>query len=255
MVLTSRSTARPLEPLPGGRLAALAARLHGWRPGLPSLAWLGGAAVGLLGVLLALGWVLARVANDGALGRFDAGMARSLAGDRTDGLTTLTGAVTLLAETITVIVIGTVAFLVARFAFRRWREPLLILAAVLGEVLIFLAVTLLVDRERPPVPKLDEAPPTSSFPSGHTAASVALYGSLAVIAWHHLRRRGARVAVAVVLGLIPVLVAAARVYRGMHYLTDVLGGILLGSVWLAAAVAAIQLGVAHSRVSDKGSTR
>jgi undecaprenyl-diphosphatase len=209
------------------------------------VAWLAGAAVALLALLVAVGWLLDQEGGTG-LGRLDTNIVKDLADGRSPGLTSATAAITLLAETYSVIAIGTLAFVITRFAFSRWREPMLILAAITGEVLIFLAVTLLIDRKRPPVPKLDEAPPTSSFPSGHTAASIALYGSLAVIAWQHLRDRRVAIAVAVVLGVIPLLVGAARVYRGMHFPTDVLGGLLLGSLWLCAAVAAVRIGAVHT---------
>ncbi|HEV2824141.1 MAG TPA: phosphatase PAP2 family protein, partial [Actinomycetota bacterium] len=45
--------------------------------------------------------------------------------------------------------------------------------------------------------------------------------------------------------VLPLLVASSRLYRGMHYLSDVLGGVLLGGLWLAATVRGIRLGAAH----------
>jgi undecaprenyl-diphosphatase len=105
---------------------------------------------------------------------------------------------------------------------------MLVAVAVAGEVTIFVTVTLLVDRGRPPVKHLDAAPPTSSFPSGHTAAAVALYGALAVLASERARSalvRGLFIALAV---LVPLVVAVSRMYRGMHYLSDVVGGWAVG---------------------------
>jgi membrane-associated phospholipid phosphatase len=54
--------------------------------------------------------------------------------------------------------------------------------AILVETAIFLSIASLVDRERPPVEKLDVAPPTSSYPSGHVGASTALYLAFAILA-------------------------------------------------------------------------
>jgi membrane-associated phospholipid phosphatase len=133
----------------------------------------------------------------------------------------------------------------AAFAWRRWREPMLVAVAVAGEVLIFLLVTMLVDRKRPPVSHLDEAPPTSSFPSGHTAASIVLWGALAVLANERARSALVRNLFLVLAFVMPLLVASSRLYRGMHFLTDVLGGVLLGGLWLLATVRGIRLGVAH----------
>ena len=134
-------------------------------------------------------------------------------------------------------------------AWRRWREPLLVAVALTGEVIIFLLVTLLVDRPRPPVRHLDQAPPTSSFPSGHTAAAIVMYGALAVLASERARSaavKGLFIALAVA---VPVLVGLARLYRGMHFTSDVLGGALLGVSWLLVSVRGVRLGVLHDQLA------
>ena len=122
---------------------------------------------------------------------------------------------------------------------------MLVAVAVTGEVLIFLAITLLVDRPRPLVKHLDVAPPTSSFPSGHTAAAVALYGAWALLAWQRSRSAPLRGLLTLLAIAVPTAVALSRMYRGMHYPTDVLAGALLGTGWLAVTVRGIRLGVRH----------
>ncbi|MGW6685430.1 diacylglycerol kinase family protein [Streptomyces sp. NPDC054961] len=110
-------------------------------------------------------------------------------------------------------------------------EALFLGVSVAAQSAVFLCVTSFVDRPRPAVPHLDAAPPTSSFPSGHVGASLALYGGLAVIA--ALRMRGPwRYAVTGSLLLIAPAVALSRMYRGMHYPSDVAGGLLNGAVTL-----------------------
>ncbi len=110
-------------------------------------------------------------------------------------------------------------------------EALFLGVSVAAQSAVFVFVTACVDRPRPAVPKLDGAPPTSSFPSGHVGASLALYGGLAVIA--AMRLRGPwRYVVTGALLLIPPTVGLSRMYRGMHYPSDVAGGLLNGTATL-----------------------
>ncbi len=132
-----------------------------------------------------------------------------------------------------------VVVVVAGVVFKRWREPLFVVTAIVGEVAIFVVTTLVVHRPRPNVVRLDHAPPTSSFPSGHTAAAVALCGSIAaLVVWHGARAVWRWLAMTAAI-LLPIMVAASRLYRGMHYPTDVIGGALLGFTWLRVALYAV----------------
>jgi len=72
-----------------------------------------------------------------------------------------------------------------------------------------------------------------SFPSGHTMGVMITCGMLALI-WMRLapRARGKRVLVGMLAGMIGLLTAAALVYIGVHYFTDVLGGWTLSVAWL-----------------------
>ena len=239
------STRGPLDPGPDDRETALAVRWRRLREGVPPALYLLACAVVLTAALVGVGWVLAKVVHDDGIGRADAGVSRWLAGERIPDLNDATRYTSEVGGTLTVAALAVVAVAFAALAWRRWREPMLVAVAVAGEVAIFLVVTMLVDRERPPVRHLDEAPPTSSFPSGHTAATIALWGSLAVLANERARSAVVRNLFLVLAFAVPVLVASSRMYRGMHYLSDVLGGILLGGLWLLATVRGIRLGVAH----------
>ena len=97
---------------------------------------------------------------------------------------------------------------------------------------------------------LDAAPPTSSFPSGHTAAAIALYGAVAVLASERARSAALRWLLVAIGVLVPLVVALSRVYRGMHYTTDVLGGMILGATWLFVTTKAIRLGVLHRQLRE-----
>ena len=64
---------------------------------------------------------------------------------------------------------------------RRWRPALFVALAMFGELTLFLASARAVSRDRPDVPHLDGSLPTSSFPSGHIAATICLYTAIAII--------------------------------------------------------------------------
>jgi membrane-associated phospholipid phosphatase len=198
------------------------------------------AAVVLWAVMCGLGYLLTHPLKDTAFERWDGAIDRFFARHRQDPWTTVTHLLTFAAETYTVIGIGLVFFIGMRVHLGRWRESCFLLAAVVGEVLIFVGTTLIIDRHRPAVPHLDSAPPTSSFPSGHTAAACTLYGALALIALCASNRTWLRTLAVVVGVVVPVSVALARLYRGMHFPTDVMGGVLLAVIWLAITFAVIE---------------
>jgi len=219
--------------LPSGQLPVTS-----WRPERTTVAVtvrLLGAALVILLVMVGIGQLLTHAWQHSGLVDWDDSVERWFVRHRTAGWNSTTKVVTFGAETETVIAIGLIFFIALRMRLGRWLESMFLAVSLIGEVSIFVSTTLLVERHRPAVPRLDGAPPTSSFPSGHTAASVALYGGLALIAWHAARSAWLRLAATALAVGMPIGVALARLYRGMHNPTDVLAGALLACCWLAVA--------------------
>jgi undecaprenyl-diphosphatase len=190
----------------------------------------------LVALMVGLGYLVAEVLPSTAIGRWDAEVPRRLVEYRQQQGISESKLITMLSETQTIIALMVLAAAVFRWKFGRWRESLVVIYAVVGETAIFMATTLLIDRPRPNVPQLDTAPPTSSFPSGHTAAAVCFYGSVAAIILWHNRHRWVGVLAVLVGAVVPLVIASSRVYRGMHYPTDVLAGALLGAIWLTVVI-------------------
>jgi membrane-associated phospholipid phosphatase len=103
------------------------------------------------------------------------------------------------------------------------------------ETAIFLSIASLVDREPTQVDKLDLAPPTSSYPSGHVGASTALYLTFAILALRIKRAWLRLTAVLICRVVTPLRVAFARLYRGMHYVTHIVAGLVAGVVCVLLA--------------------
>ncbi len=197
--------------------------------------------------MVGLGYLVTEVIPSTAIGKWDADVPRRLVEYRQEGVSE-SKLITSLSATPTIVALTALAAAVFRWMFGRWRESLVVIYAVVGETSIFMATTLLIDRPRPNVPKLDAAPPTSSFPSGHTAAAVCFYGALAAIIIWHARHRWISVVAVVVCAAVPLTIAVSRVFRGMHYPTDVLAGGLLGAIWLTIVIV-------YMRTHDTGGRR
>ena len=122
--------------------------------------------------------------------------------------------------------------------WRRWFEPVFLVVSLVIEAAAFMVVTTVVGRDRPDVARLDASPVGSSFPSGHVAAAAA-YAAIAVVVFWHTRKRWARILVVLFAVFVPVIVALARMYRGMHFLSDTIAGAVLGCA--AVALTAVVL--------------
>ena len=112
------------------------------------------------------------------------------------------------------------------------RLPTFLAAAVAGETGLFLLASVVVHRLRPTIPHLDGAPPTSSFPSGHTAATLALALGLALGLARTRPGHPLRALSWFLAGALPLFVMASRLYRGMHWPTDVAASVVFTVTWL-----------------------
>jgi undecaprenyl-diphosphatase len=186
----------------------------------------------VLGLLLIVGAVpVGRMLKGG--NSFDSSISRWFAERRTPASNSITSALTLAASTIAVI--GAAITIIVVCLVRRRRTGLgVLVVGMAGEVLIFLAITALVSRPRPSVPRLDSAPPTSSFPSGHTFAVLVLWWTAFVLARRQQWPRWLCRLILLSALALPALVALSRVYRGMHHPSDVIASFLLGGIWVTA---------------------
>ncbi|MER7282568.1 phosphatase PAP2 family protein [Dactylosporangium sp. NPDC000244] len=197
------------------------------------LAGLGVAWVLTFGALVALGIPLAhyRGGNGNILG--DRTIPHWFAGHRTDVLGHITIVGSEVGNTHAILAIGLVIGALALAVARRWRPVIFLVTVMFGELSLFLGSAAIVGRARPDVENMDGPMPTSSYPSGHVAATICIWATAAVLVMPRTRAwwRWLFVAAAV---LMPLWVAVSRMYRGMHHPTDILGSCVLAGLWVTA---------------------
>jgi len=164
-----------------------------------------------------------------------------LAAHRTPTLTAVEIVITDLGSgTVLVPVVSVAAIVVAR-RLRSWGPIVLALAALGGIHLLTNLIKVLVARPRPNPPGQVVAAGGYSFPSGHTTGSLVGFCLLAWLACLVTTRIGLRWAVWSVAVTTAALVGVSRIYLGVHYPTDVIGGWLLASAWLGALAVGARL--------------
>jgi undecaprenyl-diphosphatase len=129
---------------------------------------------------------------------------------------------------------------------QRVRVAVLTAIGGLGALGLEAALKALFQRPRPEVFTPLQHATGYSFPSGHTTASVVIYGLLAYLIGQRLHGLSRVLLLLAAISLV-VFVALSRVYLGVHYPTDVLGSLLVGSAWLIIALLAIRLAEGDQR--------
>jgi undecaprenyl-diphosphatase len=152
---------------------------------------------------------------------------------RTPPLTAVVKIVTDLGSGWFIAPIAIVAIAVLLYVRRR-RAALILALSNVGVVVLVAVLKDEVGRPRPSTATRLVAAHGPAFPSGHSAQAVALYGSLAWLAWELGGSRRTRAWACAAATTIAVGVGLSRVYLGVHWPSDVLSGWLLGIGWLTA---------------------
>lgn len=189
-----------------------------------AVCFLGLAAAGVF-----IGWVFSSIDSDRGFARWDRSVADWGPEHAGSATASVMEAITHLGGTYVLLAIMAVVGIID------WRRrgdttPLWFLLTVgVGGSLINNALKLLVMRDRPPVEHLVGAA-GSSFPSGHSAAAAGCWMAIALVVGRWLPRR-VRPWLAVIAVGIACLVAASRTLLGVHWVTDVVAGLVVGWTW------------------------
>ena len=214
-----------------------------------SLGWFALAFVVMTTAFTIVGKAVTTWWEPSAIGQAEAEVNFWLEDNRTETLNKVAEILSIPSNTFVKIGLIAAMIIVLPLVFRRWHDWAFLVGALLLEVSVYGASSSLVGRARPDVERLTTAP-TQSFPSGHMAASITFYvGLVIVVHWNTTNVLWRRLAIVVGV-LIPVGMFVSRLYLGMHYLSDMVAGMVLGALALVVAFNIAQDGLAETTTDE-----
>jgi undecaprenyl-diphosphatase len=241
-----------LEARRGGPAERFAGRLRGRHPAAVFFAALLAGFTVLALISIALGVLVTDVLLDsGGLRATDNSTVKSLVAERTPFLTDVSEVgSTIGGAPLLPILVGALA-LVCAF-LRKWLIAAFAVFVLVVESATYRVTSLAVPRDRPHVHRLEDLPANASYPSGHTAAAIAVYAGLVLLLTSRFQTRGLRICAWAIAIVIPIFVALARMYRGMHHPLDTAAGLVIGiGALLVLLFATRAAGVAQQARSPK----
>ena len=177
------------------------------------------------------------IASGGNLA-LDLSLGELLVSAREPGFVRAFSIVSFFASTLFVIgALCVICFWLWRARMRKYIVPLLVSLA--GSTLMTFILKFAIHRSRPDFGAVSTF--FFSYPSGHATAAVALYGFLVYILWHKIQSWQHRIHVLFLGGGVVAFIGFSRLYLGVHWLSDVVAGYLVGALWLFISIKLCQV--------------
>ncbi len=206
--------------------------------------------IGLLAaaIVMVLFAVLASEVLEGETQHFDDAVRMTVHGVASPHATTVLHAITQLGSPLFLLPMTLVASLIF-LRRRRIRGAILLTATMVGVSLLNWILKSVFQRPRP-LPFFGLTVPASySFPSGHSLAAFCFYGALAALVTARLRSTFGSALVWAGAVVIIVAVGFSRLYLGLHYPSDIIGGYATGFVWVLTVASADRM---FRRADERG---
>jgi undecaprenyl-diphosphatase len=123
----------------------------------------------------------------------------------------------------------------------------LLLASTIGNIILNGALKLVYHRARPNIFEWQTEAVSSSFPSGHAMSATVVYGTVAYLLMRLQKHHWSRVLTLCGAIVVIVLICTSRMYLGVHYPSDVIGGVIVGLAWASFCMATLEASIVIAR--------
>ncbi|MCM3766885.1 phosphatase PAP2 family protein [Neobacillus niacini] len=167
--------------------------------------------------------------------RFDKAIIATVQGLESPWLTSVMELFTWIGSTKVVVVICLLIIFFLYNVLHHRSELMLLIAVVTGTPILNHYLKAFFHRARPDFHRLIEIG-GYSFPSGHAMNAFSVYAILAFLLWRHIPTRLGRSVLILFSGFMIVMIGVSRIYLGVHYPSDIIGGYFASGFWLTAAI-------------------
>ena len=167
--------------------------------------------------------------------KYDAAITKYVISYRNPTLNNFLQFVTNLGDLYGYIVITIICSLLFYFKFKNWRYVVQLVFVIIVSGLSNLALKEVINRARPTAQHLVSVE-TLSYPSGHAMSATAFYGFLIYLCYFLKINNWLKVSLIFLFSLLIVGIGISRIYLGVHFPSDIAGGIIAGTIWLMFCV-------------------
>lgn len=182
------------------------------------------------------GTVVEDVTGNDGVAVLDPPVAAFVAAHRSGALTVVMRTVSAGGGPVVLAVVTAAAGVLLGVLRRGWGPAVVAAVTVAGSAALIAVFKQVLGRPRPPLASAVAAADGYAFPSAHAAVAAATLGVLAFLGAAGLRSWAGRVAAWSAAVVLAALVGISRVYLGVHWMTDVLGGWAIGACWAAVVI-------------------
>lgn len=190
----------------------------------------------IISVLSLIGFsVMAMLISRNNIVSIDRAIIGFIQGLETPSLTAIMKFFTLIGSTKGIVVIAIIALLFLYIVLKHRSELVLFTIVIAGSPLLNGILKNFFHRARPDLHRLIEIG-GYSFPSGHAMNAMTVYGIITFLLWRHIPNRLGRTILVIISSIFIFMIGTSRIYLGVHYPSDIIGGYFASCFWLVTAI-------------------